>query len=400
MKNIFTLIMMLASLGMQSQAWTNYTTADGLIEGIPSSLIQDTDGNIWTTDWTVNTSPGIGNFDGVSWVTLGTDDGAPTNAIADSFQDSDGNYWFTTFDEMGVSKYDGSTWTSYTVADGLVSNTIWETFQDSQGDLWFTGFGISRFDGTTFTNYTTIDGEIFFSETMVEDNEGNFWFASSLGLLKFDGTDWEVFTSADGYSTDRPGALLYDSNGNLWVGSYLNGTGIDRFDGTTVTNYSFGDGINNVDVRYSNAMAEGSDGTIYIGTNFGVAVFDGTDWTSIALAEGLPQENVRSVIEDTEGNLWISTFIGVSKYNPTLGVFETLQESFQVYPNPSNSIINIASEAQIETVQLYSLLGEKVLEKNLTENASIDVSALSTGTYILKVIDSNELVGFKKIIIE
>ena len=105
MKNIITLFAVLVSLGIQAQAWTNYTTADGLIEGIPSSLIQDTEGKIWTTDWTVNTSPGIGTFDGTNWTTLGTDDGAPTNAIADSFQDSDGNYWFTTFDGATISQW-------------------------------------------------------------------------------------------------------------------------------------------------------------------------------------------------------------------------------------------------------------------------------------------------------
>ncbi|GAB5400481.1 MAG: hypothetical protein Aureis2KO_20660 [Aureisphaera sp.] len=400
MKKTITLIAVLALISVHGQTWTNYTTADGLIEGIPSSLIQDTNGNIWTTDWTVNTSPGIGYFDGVDWIRVGTDDGAPTNAIADSFQDSDGNYWFTTFDEMGVSKFDGTDWTSYTTAEGLVSNTIWETFQDSQGDVWFTGLGISQFDGTTFTNYDLINGEVFFSETMVEDTVGNYWFASSLGLLKFDGTDWEIFTSADGFSTDRPGALFLDSNGDLWVASYLNGSGIDRFDGTTVTNYTFSDGINNIDVRYSNAIAEDSNGILYFGTNFGIAVFDGTDWTSIALSDGLPSEQVRSIIEDTEGNLWITTFAGVSKYDPTLGIFETLKESFTVYPNPANDALHIGSGAQIAQVEVYSILGTKVLDKKYVENTPIDVSSLAAGTYIVKVSDINDLVGFKKIIVQ
>ncbi len=400
MKNYITFLAVFIALQASSQSWIHYTSADGLIEGIPSSLIEDSDGKIWTTDWSVNTSPGICSFDGVNWVRYGTDDGAPSNSVIDSFQDSEGNYWFTTFDEMGVSKFDGTTWTNYTTAEGLVSNSIWETFQDSQGNLWFTGFGISKFDGTTFTNYDLINGETFFAETMVEDANGDFWFGSSLGLLKFDGTDWEIFTSADGFSTDRPGSLFFDSNGNIWVASYLNGTGIDKFDGSTVTNYTFSDGINNVDVRYSNAIAEDSNGILYFGTNFGIAVFDGTDWTSIALSDGLPEEHVRSIIEDVDGNLWISTFAGLSKYDPTLGVFETLKESFAIFPNPATDKINIASEAEIVKVELYSLLGNKVLDKITSETTAVDVSALAKGTYIIKVIDINDLVGFKKIIVQ
>jgi len=192
----------------------------------------------------------------------------------------------------------------------LVSNDIWEVDQDSQGNMWFVGLGLSKFDGTTWTNYVTINGQTFFASSMIESSNGDLWFtvAAGLGLVKFDGVTWISYTTADGFSSDTPGAIFQDSNDNIWVGSY-DGTGIDKFDGTDVIIYSFADGIANLDIRYSGVITEASDGTLYFRTNFGVAVFDGVEWTSIAPTDGLPDEFVRSIIEDPEENLWI-----VSRY--------------------------------------------------------------------------------------
>ncbi|MCH9661998.1 MAG: T9SS type A sorting domain-containing protein [Bacteroidetes bacterium] len=401
MKTITLLVALLSLVNIHGQSWINYTSADGLIEGIPSSLIQADDGKIWFSDWTLSTSPGIGNFDGTTWETIGmTDDGVPSNAINDVFQDDLGNFWFVTFDDVGVVNYDGTTWNIYTTEDGLVNNDMWEVFQDSEGNMWFTGFGISKFDGTNWTNFSVIDGQSFVADTMLEDANGDFWFASSLGLLKYDGVDWRVFTTADGFSSDRPGALFYDSNNNLWVASYLQGGGFDKFDGTTVTTYSFSDGISNIDVRYSNAMNEDSDGKIYIGTNFGIAVFDGSDWSSISLADGLPEEHIRGIVIDDQEKFWISTFAGLSKYDPTLGIFETLKEAFSFYPNPASSSVQLKTDAIINRVEIYSLLGNKVAEQTQRGLKKIDISQLASGTYLVKVVDANNLVGIQKLVVE
>ena len=85
-----------------------------------SSLIQDTNGDLWFGDWSVDTSAGIGKFDGINFSSYSTSDGAPSNAITSVFQDVSENYWFATFDFQGVSKFDGTIWTNYTMVDGLV----------------------------------------------------------------------------------------------------------------------------------------------------------------------------------------------------------------------------------------------------------------------------------------
>lgn len=68
-----------------------------------------------------------------------------------------------------------------------------------------------------------------------------------------------------------------------------------------------------------------------------------------------------------------------------------LLESFvNIFPNPSNSVINIVESANInlQSVEIYSLDG-KLISVYLSEFNRIDVSKLKTGIYIARVISSD-----------
>lgn len=79
-----------------------------------------------------------------------------------------------------------------------------------------------------------------------------------------------------------------------------------------------------------------------------------------------------------------------------LGVVdEELDAQFKMYPNPTNSIVNIESKLQIEKTELFSLLGQKMLETN---EKNVDVSQLPEGTYIIKVTSERGVLNKKLII--
>ncbi len=80
--------------------------------------------------------------------------------------------------------------------------------------------------------------------------------------------------------------------------------------------------------------------------------------------------------------------------------FATKNSNVTVYPNPVNNILNISFEQGISSVAVYNLLGQEVLIKTLNSNeGTIDVSTLASGTYMVKVI-SNEIIKTIKIIKE
>jgi len=63
------------------------------------------------------------------------------------------------------------------------------------------------------------------------------------------------------------------------------------------------------------AILEDSSGDLWFGTRDGVSRYDGVNWTTYTMADGLASGIVRTVIEDRAGNLWFGTYGGVSRYD-------------------------------------------------------------------------------------
>ncbi len=73
-----------------------------------------------------------------------------------------------------------------------------------------------------------------------------------------------------------------------------------------------------------------------------------------------------------------------------------LDSAISVYPNPTSTILNINSQLTSKKLELYTLLGEKILETNTNR---IDMSALQNSIYLLKIYSKNNVIT-KKIIKE
>jgi hypothetical protein len=83
----------------------------------------------------------------------------------------------------------------------------------------------------------------------------------------------------------------------------------------------------------------------------------------------------------------------------TVSVNDVFSSNISIYPNPVNEFVRISSSEEVTGVEIYNLIGKKVISSSNLVNNKIDVSNLSKGVYVLKVM-SNELVGTRKIIIE
>jgi len=67
---------------------------------------------------------------------------------------------------------------------------------------------------------------------------------------------------------------------------------------------------------------------------------------------------------------------------------ETVDSKYyiHVYPNPAKSFINLTTNSpEQQRIEIYNLSSKLLLKTSFTKNAKIDISALSSGTYIYKV---------------
>lgn len=72
----------------------------------------------------------------------------------------------------------------------------------------------------------------------------------------------------------------------------------------------------------------------------------------------------------------------------------------KVYPNPASDFVNVISDAEISKIQLFDILGRLVQEFDAkTTEATINVSNLCNGEYLLKVISADNSYSVNKIIV-
>lgn len=127
----------------------------------------------------------------------------------------------------------------------------------------------------------------------------------------------------------------------------------------------------------------------------------GTDYSSSNMDTN-PQEPISSL----QGVFPFSSekigTITITLEEVILGVEQNdLNDSISIYPNPADDYLTISNNnTGIETIQLYSVLGNNIFEKtdinSLSE--SINISNLPSGIYLLKVIDSEKRNATKRII--
>jgi hypothetical protein len=157
---------------------------------------------------------------------------------------------------------------------------------------------------------------------LVFDAQGNLWIGTGdmvgggRGLVKFDGENWVVYNiSNSGLPGNNILALAFDAQENLWIGTtepFGSRGGLAKFDGESWTVYTTA----NSGLPCKNVMSLAFDAqdNLWIGTgdpfstSSGLAKFDGKNWTVYTTRNsGLPYHIVDTLAFDAMGNLWMGT---------------------------------------------------------------------------------------------
>jgi len=99
---------------------------------------------------------------------------------------------------------------------------------------------------------------------------------------------------------------------------------------------------------------------------------------------------------DIEG---IYNFVPENNLNNIKHTKETSMAVLNNYPNPAGQHISFFNSLDIETVEIYSLAGEKVLLQkvsNTNEIVEININRLISGFYLIRAFDNDELMAVGK----
>jgi signal transduction histidine kinase/ligand-binding sensor domain-containing protein/DNA-binding response OmpR family regulator len=181
----------------------------------------------------------------------------------------------------GLDKYQNGNFTHYrtdTASNSLSNKSVWKIYKDKQQNFWIgtLGGGLDRFDQTTglfYHNNINTPNSVHsnYITDLTEDRKGNLWISTAYGIDVLDkakGVYIHYLRSTHQLSNDNANSLLCDSRGIMWVGTR--------------------DGLNAYDP-------------------------DKQQFISFHMQDGLPDNNIISILEDNDHHLWASTSNGLSK---------------------------------------------------------------------------------------
>ncbi|PSR10549.1 MAG: diguanylate cyclase [Bacteroidetes bacterium] len=251
-----------------------------------------------------------------------------TSGIRSILHDSKGNYWLGSHQE-GVCLFDGKSFTYFTVEDGLSDHQVRTIQEDENGIIWFgTANGVSSYDGKGIVNHTPsslVEFEPAFPNKWTK-TDNDLWFSAGnkAGVYRLDGKKMNYLafpiqtdnSSFDSYSVT---GLAKGKRGCLWMATYAAVFGFDGKSFRIIDDESLGytEQTGRLHLR---SILEDSSGNLWMGNNgIGVLLMTGDTTINFSAKEGLIHansskggapspagtlEHVFAIAEDRQGNIW------------------------------------------------------------------------------------------------
>ena len=230
-----------------------------------------------------------------------------------------------------------------------------------------------------------------FSLGNVDSLEGSFFGDFDLGDVDGDG-DLDAVQVGSNRSTG-----VMATHRNNGAGHYSSYFGVPAANYTVFSTVKFADFDNDGDLDIVGACMNATpDMNIFL--NSGTGAFSPMSGQPFGSINFRPEIQVGDIDGDLDIDIVLTYQIsGVNMYTtkifrnsiPTLSVEEeTITKAIALYPNPTNSILNLETTLSIKSVIIYSTVGSEVFK---SKSKTIDVSSLKNGMYLLKVETENNL---------
>jgi len=323
--------------GIISAVVTNPNSPNSLSNNSVYTIFMDSYAGLWIGNYT----GGINYYSEYDWKFLPVQHemnnplSLSDNHIRSFFQDGKGEIWIGTLG--GLNHYDPLTGKFRIYAqnksnkNSLSSNSVLSIYEDHEGLLWVGTFGggISILDKSrnNFRKFTHPDDLTNSLEkaniySIIETSGNKLCIASLGGIYLVDrGTNQlKRFMSTNSkLSNNTVKVLCKDRAGNIWAGT---NQGLNKFNPETGDIRVFlhsNTSPNSLSNNRILSIIEATDGKLWIGTEGGgVSIFNPGTETFSSLPAGcfLPDNVVNAIIQDDLGRFWLSTNKGLARFDP------------------------------------------------------------------------------------
>ncbi len=267
-----------------------------------------------------------------SW---GTEQGLTTETTNHLIQSPDGYVWVGTY--TGLHRFDGKRFTVYNNQNSdLPSSNILRLGLDSKQRLWLgTLHGLAYMEeGKVTIPINSKAATDYAVESMLITSDDRIWVSSKSNHL-WEYKDQQLIDHSAEFKVSGS-TILTMAEGN--DGSIYFGTDDSRFivhdTAGNITEFKFPEEVNGVNeiLRVGNIL--------YVGTSLGLYTFDNDRLTKAAI---LDQISVNSMVENEDDMLWIGTYQGLYRYNQVTQSLDSLTETEGL---PNNIIRDLIIDRQ------------------------------------------------------
>jgi signal transduction histidine kinase/ligand-binding sensor domain-containing protein/DNA-binding NarL/FixJ family response regulator len=190
--------------------------------------------------------------------------------------------WFGGVDKLNKSNNTFRHYTCYNPLQKIEEGNVWQIYEDSKQRLWASASnkGHLYLYNRPADKFELFDTSLFDLQVLTEDRCGNLWGGNYNSLIKIDPEKKKHKKFFIGYTVR---SICEDKQHNFWIGT--EGGGLLLFDRGTGT------------------------------------------FRQITTKEGLPNNAILRILEDNKGNLWLSTYYGLCRYNPALKTYRNFTQA-------------------------------------------------------------------------
>lgn len=298
------------------------------------SFWEESDGSIWFASGG-KTASGVGlvRFYNGNFSVFGKEEGLSETSIYSVFRGREGSVWLAT--NKGINRLRKNVISTFGVENGLNHSEVYPLYRDSKGDIWIgTVSGLNVYRDGKFSEvnlkqaqqnapeHTRWKNGQVSVQSIFEDSNGKMWIGVAGVLYIVQNGVAEALTETEGFHVY---SILEDKFGIVWAASNKGILKFDQYKLTTI--YTTENGLPN---DFVSVVFEDSRGRLWFGGLGGLSQFSNGKFTNYTVENGLTGNYIRTIYEDADGVLWIGTYDeGLSRfkdgqfvnYNAEIGLF-------------------------------------------------------------------------------
>jgi signal transduction histidine kinase/ligand-binding sensor domain-containing protein/DNA-binding response OmpR family regulator len=190
--------------------------------------------------------------------------------------------WFGGIDKLNKTNNSFSHYNCYNPVQRIDERNVWQIYEDSQKRLWAcaSNRGHLYLYNRAADKFELFDNSLFDFQVLAEDRSGILWGGNYTSLIRVDPENKKHKTFFIGYPVR---SIHEDKDNNFWVGT------------------------------------EGG----------GLLLFDRErgEFQQVTTKDGLPNNGILKILEDSKGNLWLSTYYGLCRFNPKLKTYRNFTQA-------------------------------------------------------------------------